>query len=143
MKNFWKILAALMVVALPFVVASCGDDDEDNGPKTYEYSWTLQNTTPSSSATTQDKQAALTAETAINSLLAAEFRKQGFTVDATNQKFSVQSENEPASFDNKVKSAVYSVKAQDAYLAAAEKLPSASKLVVKRGSTNIINESLK
>jgi hypothetical protein len=29
MKNIWKVLAAMMVVALPFMVAACSSDDDD------------------------------------------------------------------------------------------------------------------
>ena len=143
MKNFWKILAALMVVALPFVVASCGDDDDEKGPKTYQYTWTLQNTSLGSSATTAEKQAALTAEATVNTLFANAFKAQGFVVDATAQKFSVQSENDASGFDNRVKSAVYGVKAQASFLSAVEPLPSAAKVTVKRGSTVVIDEKLK
>lgn len=145
MKNFWKILAALMVVALPFVVAACGGDDEDeNAPKTYTYTWTLQGTQLPSSATTAEKAAALAAESSVNTIFGAELKKQGFTVDVTAQKFETSpTQNEPNSFDNKVRAAFYAVKATEQYTIAVEPLPAASKILIKRGSTNIVSDNLK
>lgn len=141
-KNLWKILAALMVIALPFVVASCGNDDEDNGPKTYTYSWLLQNTTLPGTPTTAERQAALAAEDAVNTLLAAEFTKRGFTVDKNAQTFKVETEDAPETWDGYAKRAVNTVKGQDALAVAVEALPANAKVVVKRGSTVLVDEKL-
>lgn len=143
MKNIWKIMAALLVVALPFVVTACGGDDEEDGPKTYTYTWTLQNTNLPSSATTAEKAEALVAETTVNGLFATAFRAQGFSVDANKQEFTISTEDAISPYDNKVKSAVYAVKSSEALAAAAEKLPTSAKIQVKRGSTAIITESLR
>lgn len=144
MKNIWKIMAALLIVALPFVAAACGDDDkEDDGPKTYTYSWILQNTNLPASATTAEKSEALIAETTINGLFATAFRAQGFTVDANKQEFTILTQDAISQFDNKVKSAVYAVKSSDALAVAAEKLPASAKIQVKRGGTAIITEGLR
>ncbi len=143
MKNLWKIMAALMIIALPFVVASCGSDDEEVGPKTYTWAWTLQNTSLGSSATTVQKTDALAAEGEVNLLLAAAFKAQGFTVDAQNQKFTIETEELPTLFDNKVKSAVYAVLSQPTLSDIVQPLPASSKIVVKRGSTTVIENKLK
>lgn len=37
MKNIWKVMAAMLVVALPFIVSSCSSDDDDS----WSYSWEL------------------------------------------------------------------------------------------------------
>lgn len=141
-KNLWKIMAALMVIALPFVVASCGSDDEE-GPKTYTWTWTLQGTNLSGSATTAQKTAALTAEGKVNELFALAFKAQGFTVDTEGQKFTYQTEASPTLYDNKVKSAVFAVLAQANLADIVDPLPNTSKVVVKRGSIVVIENSLK
>ena len=144
-KNLWKIMAALMVIALPFVVASCGSDDEDNGPKTYNWSWTLQNTTLGNNATTAEKSAALEAEGKVNALFATIIKAQDkdFKVDAQTQKFSVETENEPNLYDNKVKAAVFSMLSDASWATMVEPLPASAKIVVKRGSTVVIENKLK
>ena len=143
MKKFlWKIMAVLAIVALPFVVASC-NSDEDEGPKTYTWVWTLQNTSLGSSATTAERAAALAAEGEVNQLLAASFKVQGFKVDAENQKFTIETEESVSLYDNKVKSAVYAVLANANLADITKPLPSSSKIVVKRGSTTVIENKLK
>ncbi len=141
-KNLWKIMAALVIVALPFVVASCGSDEEE-GPKTYTYSWLLQNTTLSSSATTAQRQAALVAEEAVNALFAAGFTQRGFKVNATAQTFSVETEDEASVWDGYAKRAVSTVKGTDDLAIAVEVLPSNAKIVVKRGSKVLVDEKLR
>ncbi|MCR4995121.1 MAG: hypothetical protein K6A32_07095 [Bacteroidales bacterium] len=143
MKNLLKILAAVLVIALPMVVASCGSDDEEEGPVTYTYNWTLQNTDLGSSATTNEKMAALQAEATINGVLAKAFANNGFTVDADNQKFTIETEDDVDRYDNAVKSAVYAVLAGSDVPAVAEALPSSAKVVVKRGSKTIIENKLR
>lgn len=144
MKNIWKIMAALLIVALPFITAACGDDDkEEEGPKTYTYTWLLQNTSLPESAKTDEKAAALLAETTVNGLFATAFTNQGFKVDSKKQEFTILTQDAISQFDNKVKSAVYAVKSSDALAAAAEKLPASAKIQIKRGNTTIITESLR
>ncbi len=143
MKNIWKIMAALLVVALPFVATACGDDDDDDGPKTYTYSWNLQNTNLPSSATTAEKAEALVAETTINGLFATAFRAKGFVVDANKQEFSIVTDDDISKYDNNVKSAIYEVKGTDALSVAAQKLPSSAKIQVKRKGKTVITENLR
>ena len=143
MKNIWKIMAALLVVALPFVATACGDDEKETGPQTYTYTWSLQNTNLPSSATTAEKAEALVAETTVNGLFATAFKAQGFTVDANKQQFTILTEDAISTFDNKVKSAVYAVKSTEALSVAAQKLPESAKIQFKRGNTTIITESLR
>ena len=144
-KNLWKILAALMVIALPLVVTSC-KKDEDKGPKTYNYSWTLQNTTLPGTPTVAEEEAAIAAKKSINALFAAEFRKRGFLdADATSQTFSVTTEDDVADWDSKVKQACYTVKGLSELFAVAGALPSNASIVVKRSGAKdaIFNEKLR
>ena len=145
MKNLLKIMAAILVIALPLVITSC-KKDEDKGPKTYNYSWLLQNTSLSSSATTAERQAALAAEEAVNKLFAAEFKKRGFSdADALTQKFSVTTEDAVGDWDSKVKQACYTVKGMIELATAAHALPANASIVVKRSGAKdaIFNEKLK
>ena len=142
-KNLWKILAALIVIALPLVVSSCAKDDEEKGPKTYTWNWTLQNTNLGSNATTAEKTAALTAEGEVNVLFGAAFKAQGFKVDVVGQKFTFDTEEAPTLYDNKVKSAVYAVLAESSLAGIVQPLPNTAKVVVKRGSTTVIENKLK
>ena len=134
-------MAALVIVALPFVVASCGSD-EDEGPKTYNYSWLLQNTQLGSSATTAERQAALVAEEAVNALFAAGFTQRGFKVNASAQTFTVETEEDASVWDSYVKRAVSTVKGTDELAIAVMALPSNAKIVVKRGSKVLVDEKL-
>ncbi|MCR5181263.1 MAG: hypothetical protein K6C30_08655 [Bacteroidaceae bacterium] len=146
MKNFLKLLAAMMVIAMPFALTACSsdDDEDDDKGKTYEYEWTLSNTSLSSGATTDQKMQALEAETQVNQMLALAFTTQGFVVDVTDQEFSVSDTQEAVSiFDNKVKSAIYSVKGSSNYSTIVAVLPDEAKLTVKRGSTKVFDDKLK
>ena len=145
MKNLWKIMAAMLVIALPFVVAACGDDDEEPQPVTYTYRWTLENVDLPSGSTQQQRQAALDAQGAINALIVQEFTTRKFTVDAINQKLTVTTMDNVADWDDKVKRAVSTLKGMDALAEAAEALPSDAKIVVKRDNAKnaIVDEKLR
>lgn len=143
MKNLWKMMAALLVAVLPLMLASCGSDDEVEGPVTYTYKWELQNTSLGNSATTNDKLAALQAEDAVNALLSEAFKAQGFTVDGANQKFTIETEEDVNLYDNKAKSALYGVLANASVATIVEPLPNSSKVVVKRGSKVVVENKLK
>lgn len=143
MKNLWKIMAAMLVIALPFVVASCGDDDEEQGPITYTYSWTLEGVEPASNATLQERQNNLNAQAAITALIVQEFTKREFTVDATAQKLTISTEENITDWDNKVKRAVSTIKGTDELAAAAEALPEKAKIVIKRDKLTIVDETLR
>lgn len=144
MKNVLKIMAAIVIIALPLVITSC-KKDEDKGPKTYEYSWLLQNT-QLSSPTVEEEEAALAAKKAVNALFTAEFTKRGFTVNASTQTFSIVTEEDVANWDSKVKQACYTVKGMAELATAAEALPAKASIVVKRSGSKevtIFNETLK
>lgn len=143
MKNLLKIMAAILVIALPLVITSC-KKDEDKGPKTYNYSWLLQNT-QLSSATLEQEEAALAAKKAVNALFTAEFTNRGFKVNASAQTFSIETEDDVANWDSKVKQACYTVKGKPELATAAEALPAKASIVVKRSGAKdaIFNETLK
>ncbi len=142
MKNILKLLAAMMVIALPFALTACSSDDDDDDNN--EYSWTLSNTSLSSGATADDKRRALEAEQQVNQMLAMAFTSQKFVVDVTKQTFSVSNTTEDVTtYDNKVKSAVYSVKGNSEFSSIVSVLPDDARLIVKRGSTKVFDEKLK
>lgn len=142
MKFSIKALMAMLLFCLPMVISSCGsDDDDDDGPRVFSYSWTLENTTLGSGATTQEKKEALDAETAVNTALGTAFTKNaGALVNVNAQTFTITG-GEQASNDNKVKSAVYSAISDLGTTVAP--LPSNAKVIVKRGSTQVITANLK
>ncbi|MBR5656087.1 MAG: hypothetical protein IKW98_05325 [Prevotella sp.] len=142
MKFSLKALMAMLLFCLPMVISSCGgDDDDDNGPRVYSYSWTLDNTTLSSGATTQERQEALAAENAVNTALGAAFTKQaGAVVNVNAQTFTITG-GEQSSNDNKVKAAVYSAISDLGAVVAP--LPKEAKVTVKRSGTQIISQKLK
>lgn len=142
-KNLWKIMAALLVAVLPLVVASCGDDDDEKGPKTYTYNWALQNTTFGNSAKPEEQLAAAQAAMKVDDLFAAEFAAQGFEVDAANDKFTITTDDEISAYDKKVELAVLTVQTNDGYAAAVAPLPSSAKIVIKRGGKSIIDKKLR
>lgn len=138
MKFSIKVLMAALLFCLPFAFISCSsDDDDDSGP--YKYEWTLSNTSPTNGST-QERAAALVAETAINDAISNAFKSLG-TVDKNAQTLTIAS-GDADSNDKKVKSAYYAVAVSFATLA--EGLPSNAKITIKRGSTKIVNnESLR
>lgn len=142
MKFSVKALMAMLLFCLPMVISSCGgDDDDDNGPRVYSYSWTLDNTTLGSGATTQERSEALAAETAVNTALATAFTKTaGAQVNVNAQTFTITG-GEQSPNDNKVKSAVYSAISDLGNIA--DPLPKDAKVTVKRGNTQVISQKLK
>lgn len=134
MKNFWKILAAVMVIALPFVAASCSSDDDEDKPKTYEYKWEYTGI----SSTTQ---ATLVIISNMNNILGTAIKAKGFTVDTENQKFSISClAEEIDSKDSQVKSAFYGI--QDDLKTAAKDLPGSPYIKIT-GRKQLINEKVK
>ena len=141
MKFSIKALMAMLLFCLPMVISSCGGDDDDDGPRVYKYKWTLDNTTLGSGATTQEREAALAAEKAVNLALSTAFTKNaGAVVNNTAQEFTITG-GEQSSNDNKVKSAVYS--AISDLGTAITPLPSDAKVTVKREGTQVISTKLK
>lgn len=114
-----------------------------NNMKKYNYSWLLLNTTLGATASTAERTAALLAEEEVNSLIAAALAKEGFQVNQTGQTFSILTENEPIIIDKKIMVAIYAVFADEALKNAVKPLPSSSRLVIKRGSTIVLEYSLK
>lgn len=138
MKNFWKILAALMVVALPFVVASCGDDDDEDKVPTYTYTWDLNGI--DINKISEDQQVpVINARNAVNDQIAKAYTAKGFTVSKDDKKFTIQSETAVKTIDERVEETFLELKRTDAFQAQASILPSTATLIVKRGSTTVIN----
>ena len=88
MKNFWKVLAAMMVIALPFIASSCGSDDEDNGPWTLTYFWRLEGVDLNSIPVDQLSDVAAALKN-IDDQISQAYQAKGFKTDVAQKQFSV------------------------------------------------------
>lgn len=139
MKFSMKALMAMLLFCLPLAMTSCGsDDDDDNGPKTYSYNWELKDA--NSGSTTAEQQANLAEQAKVNQLLATAFSAKGASSNATQQTFSFTGTKSADSYDNDVKAAFYSVKSD--IIGKSIDLPNSTKVVIKRGSKQIVSEKL-
>lgn len=135
MKNYFKILMAMVVICLPFALMSCGSDDDDSGPKKTTYNWELKDTTPPSSATSEAKIAAAQAEQAIDEAFYLKFNGKGWTADKSTRQFIVTGGTDLTN-DAAVKIAFNEVVL--AFSSAIRSaLPNGAKVSVKRGKTTI------
>ena len=89
MKNIWKVLAAMMVIALPFVVSSCSSDDDDNGPWTLTYNWKWENVDFTNITPDSLYLVASTARVNINNQIANAYKNAGFQVNSNEYQFSI------------------------------------------------------
>ena len=140
MKNLWKILAALLVVALPMLVASCGDDDEVDEIPTYTYKWEL-NGIDLNKVADEDQVATINARNTVNDLVARAYTVAGFTVDATNKKFTIETEKAVKDLDEEVQITYLTLKQTDAFKSAASVLPKNATILIQRGSTKVVNNT--
>lgn len=141
-KTFLKIVAAIAIVCLPVLAASCGSDDK--GPVTYEYNWDITGfTIPNDNDSIATSW--MLARQQVSKLLAQAIAAKGFVVNVNEKEFSIALDPEMSitPYDDKAQMAVLEVKNTTAFLAEADKLPSSARIVVKRGKTEIINRSLK
>lgn len=150
MKNIWKILAAMMIVALPFAVASCGGDDEDEIP-TLTYVWELKNV--SIDKVPEDKQATvINARTQINKMIASAYRSATvetpesknahFTVNEDSKEFSLQTEKRAEDLDDEVYSIFLELKKKESFKVQASILNDNdidAKLAITRGKVVVVD----
>ena len=140
MKLNLKVLMAALLFCLPLVLTSCGSDDEDTPGSTY--TWLLDYKL-SSSATLEEKSAALNAETAIHTVLGNAFKGiTNSTVDVSKQTFTISDGNNNEN-DAKVKQAFWNTVTNETFKSYFDSLPTNTKIIVKRGSTPVINEKIK
>ena len=142
-KTLMKVVAAIAIVCLPFIASSCSKDD-DNGPVTYDYNWDITGfTIPNDNDSLAT--AWMAARSEVNKLVAKAIAAQGFDVNANAKTFKIEVDKDAkvSVYDEKVESAILSVKATSAFQAQAEKLPESAKIVVNRGKTNVVNRSLR
>lgn len=140
MKNYFKILMAMVVICLPFALMSCGSDDDD-GPKKTTYSWELKDCDAPSSATNEAKIAAIQAAEAIDQALYNKFNSNGWTADKTKRQFIVTGGSDLTN-DAAVKLAFNQV-VLGFSSAIIEALPNGAKVAVKRGKTTVDETNLK
>lgn len=117
----------MMVIALPFAVASCGSDDEEEvGPKTYEFTWDYDLGTSAVSEIQQLSSALVTIDQAFVTAL----NDQGYKATASDRKFSKTTEKDLNFMKDEIDLAIRTakLKASDS----CEKLKKGSKLIVNR-----------
>ncbi len=141
MKNYFKIMMAMVVICLPFALMSCGSDDDDSGPKKTTYNWELKDTTPPSSASSEVKIAAAQAEQAIDEALFAKFNSKGWTATKSERKFIVTGGTDITN-DAAVKIAFNEVVLSFSS-AIKSALPDGARVAVKRGKTTVDEANLK
>ena len=140
MKNYFKILMAMVVICLPFALMSCGSDDDD-GPKKTTYTWELKDTTPPSSAASDVKIAAAQAEQAIDEALYVKFNSKGWTANKSSRQFIITGGTDITN-DAAVKIAFNEV-VLGLSSAVKSALPDGARVAVKRGKTTVDEANLK
>ena len=140
MKNYFKIMMALVVLCLPFAFTSCGSDDDD-GPKKTTYSWELKNCDAPSSASNEVKIAAIQSQQAIDDAFYAKFNSKGWTADKANRQFIITGGTDITN-DAAVKIAFNEV-ILGLSSAIKSALPDGARVAVKRGKTTVDEANLK
>lgn len=140
MKNFWKMLAAMMIIALPFALAasSSKDDEEEKGPKTYEFTWEYRDYIDQSA---QDLSIYSNATTAISQALASELNKLGYKAQASTKSFTITTETlTDESMRKQISSAITLTTVSAGQ--SCQVLKKGAKLVVKRGGSDFVTETI-
>ena len=127
MKNLWKILAAMMVIALPFAVASCGSDDEPEPTGPYTFTWAYEDYIESSA---QDLTAYQTATQAIDQAFATQLNQLGYKATASTKSFTRERGKSDEDMKSEIGAAITLTKVNVSE--SCKKLKSGAKLVVKR-----------
>ena len=150
MKNIWKILAAMMIVALPFTFASCGGDDEEETP-TLTYVWELKNV--SIDKVPESQQATvINARTQINKMIADAYRSATvetpesknahFTVKEDEKQFFLQTEKRAEDIDDEVYAIFLDLKKKESFRVQTSILNDNkidATLVINRGKTIVVD----
>ena len=145
MKNIWKVLAAMMVVALPFIVGSCSSDDDDS----YNYTWELQGIDYNNIKDDEGKIAAIRATSEvqksisnmINSVL-----KMKSTVEIENYRgtltFEPTQEIDLQEYNAEIMIAFFNLRKSDAFKAIVKDLPERARITLKQNRTRdpLLNE---
>lgn len=144
MKNILKVLAAVLVVALPFVVASCSsDDDNKNEPKVRTYYWEVGVDWNKISA--NERGSVTTAWGNLNQLIVNGLKKANYNVDADKYAFTITCKDDELVQNNRsIKGKFMEIMGTDDFIDLAELLPERSYLLVTlEGKDPIVNELLR
>ena len=140
MKNIWKVMAAMMVIALPFIVSSCSSDDEDNGPWTLTYFWQLENV----NRDVEPAQLAALGEAliSIENQMVSAYKTAGFKFGEKNNVFSIEiTTNDDLTIlrqDSKVGDVFTKLAESAAFQEAVNKLEGEPKMYIWRDGKEII-----
>ena len=127
MKNLWKILAAMMVIALPFAVASCGsDDEEEEGPKTYEFTWDYDLGTSAVS----EIQKLTPSLVNIDQAFATALNENGYKALSSSREFSKTTEKDISFLKEEIDLAIRTAKLKTSN--SCQELKKGSKIIVKQ-----------
>ena len=131
MKNILKVLAAVLVVALPFVVASCSsDDDNKNEPKVRTYYWEVGGINLNEIPEDQQVEV-INARNEVSKSVAKAYSNAGFNVNETQKSFTITcKDDELTSYNEKVEITFLTLKQTEDFKDKANILPQTAYLLV-------------
>ncbi len=137
MKNILKVLAAMLVVALPFVVASCSsDDDDDKGPKQQTFAWSYENYLDPSA---EDPTIYTNAAKSIDAEFSKQIQNLGYTLTG-DRTFTILTDKTNADMKTEVQAAIALTKVNASTYC--KQLRSGAKITVKRNNSSFVSERL-
>lgn len=141
MKNIWKMLAAMMFIVLPFALAACSskDEEEEKGPKTYNFTWEFRDYIDQSA---QDLSIYSNATEAISQAFASELNKLGYKALASSKSFTITTETlSDDAMRKQISSAITLTTVSAAQ--SCQVLKQGAKLLVKRGDQTFVTETIR
>lgn len=127
MKNLLKFLAAMMIIALPFAVASCGSDDEPEPTGPYTFTWAYEDyIDPSAPDLTVYQQAIQ----AIDQAFTSQLNQLGYKATASSKSFTRERGKSDEDMKSEIGAAITLTKVNAGE--SCKKLKSGAKIVVKR-----------
>ncbi len=127
MKNLLKFLAAMMIIALPFAVASCGSDDEPEPTGPYTFTWAYEDYIDPSAADLIVYQQAIQA---IDQAFASQLNQLGYKATASSKSFTRERGKSDEDMKSEIGAAITLTKVNASE--SCKKFKSGAKIVVKR-----------
>lgn len=137
MKNLLKFLAAMMIIALPFAVASCGSDDEPEPTGPYTFTWAYEDYIDSSA---EDLTVYQQATQAIDQAFASQLNQLGYKATASSKSFTRERGLSDESMKAQIGAAIELTKVSAE--GSCKKLKAKAKLVVKRDNKVFVSTTI-